>query len=259
MLNCTRVFPSDNTVDDFAYVEQLGPVLSVRSLGFDEDAERPGERGTLRATIDMTQAYGGLPTRNFREGQFEHYERARNRLLFVVPVALCLIFVLLYFTYGRVPDALRVFTGVPFAAVGGVLALWLRDLPFSISAGVGFVALSGVSVLGDMVLVSRVRQLLAAGLPLGDAIREAAVTRLRPVLMTGLRPMRSEIRAAGTTATSQPVIRRIGPGPTRSASRPQKRSVRMAAPVSIATTGEASEASEAICAGSSSTSRNQAM
>ena len=119
-------------------------------------------------------------------GQFEHYERARNRLLFVVPVALCLIFVLLYFTYGRIPDALRVFTGVPFAAVGGVLALWLRDLPFSISAGVGFVALSGVSVLGDMVLVSTIRDLLGAGLPLDQAVRQAAEQRLRPVLMTAL-------------------------------------------------------------------------
>ncbi len=119
-------------------------------------------------------------------GQFEHYERARSRLLFVVPAALCLILVLLCFTYGRLPDALRVFTGVPFAAVGGVLALWLRDLPFSISAGVGFVALSGVSVLGDMVLVSTIRDLLRAGLPLDQAVRRAAEQRLRPVLMTAL-------------------------------------------------------------------------
>lgn len=119
-------------------------------------------------------------------GQFEHYERARNRLLYVVPGALCLIFVLLYFTYGRIPDALRVFTGVPFAAVGGILALWLRDLPFSISAGVGFVALSGVSVLGDMVLVSTIRDLLRTGLALDQAVRQAAEQRLRPVLMTAL-------------------------------------------------------------------------
>jgi cobalt-zinc-cadmium resistance protein CzcA len=119
-------------------------------------------------------------------GQFEHYQRARDRLMLVVPVALGLIFVLLYFTYGRIPDALRVFTGVPFAAVGGILALWLRDLPFSISAGVGFVALSGVSVLGDMVLVSTIRDLLRAGLPLDQAVRQAAEQRLRPVLMTAL-------------------------------------------------------------------------
>ena len=119
-------------------------------------------------------------------GQFEHYERARDRLFIVVPLALALILVLLYFTYGRVLDALRVFTGVPFAAVGGILALWLRDIPFSVSAGVGFVALSGVSVLGDMVLVSTIRQLADEGMSLDRAVREAAERRLRPVLMTAL-------------------------------------------------------------------------
>lgn len=119
-------------------------------------------------------------------GQFEHLEQARRRLMVVVPVALLLIFVLLYFTYHRVLDALRVFTGVPFAAVGGVVALWVRDMPFSISAAVGFIALSGVSVLGDMVLVSAVRQHIAAGKPMQQAISAAADERLRPVLMTAL-------------------------------------------------------------------------
>ncbi|WP_438027022.1 efflux RND transporter permease subunit [Sorangium sp. So ce233] len=119
-------------------------------------------------------------------GQFEHLERAQARLLVVVPVALGLILLLLYFTYGRLLDALRVFTGVPFAAIGGVVALWLRDLPFSISAGVGFVALSGVAVLGDMVLVSTIRQLTATGMPVRTAIELAAERRLRPVLMTAL-------------------------------------------------------------------------
>ncbi len=119
-------------------------------------------------------------------GQFEHFESARDRLFVVVPLALGLILVLLYFTYGRVRDVLRVFTGVPFAAVGGIAALWLRDLPFSISAGVGFVALSGVSVLGDMVLVSTIRQLLDEGVPLERAVPMAAERRLRPVLMTAL-------------------------------------------------------------------------
>jgi cobalt-zinc-cadmium resistance protein CzcA len=117
-------------------------------------------------------------------GQFENLERSQRRLLIVVPISLALIFGLLYVTYRRVIDSLRIFTGVPFAMVGGVIALLLRGLPFSISAAVGFIALSGVSVLGDMVLVSRVRQLLDQGRPLDDAIREAAVSRLRPVLMT---------------------------------------------------------------------------
>ncbi|MDP2316974.1 MAG: CusA/CzcA family heavy metal efflux RND transporter [Pseudomonadota bacterium] len=119
-------------------------------------------------------------------GQFEHLERARTRLTIVVPLALALIFGLLYLTYGRVLDALRVFSGVPFAAVGGVVALWLRDLPFSISAAVGFIALSGVAVLGDMVLVSTVRNALDRGMELRAAVEQAARERLRPVLMTAL-------------------------------------------------------------------------
>ena len=119
-------------------------------------------------------------------GQFEHLERAQNRLMLVVPLALVLVFTLLYLTYGRAVDAARVFTGVPFAAVGGVAALWLRGMPFSVSAWVGFVALSGVAVLGDMVLVARIRQRLAAGLDAIEAVREAADSRLRPVLMTAL-------------------------------------------------------------------------
>ena len=117
-------------------------------------------------------------------GQFENLERAQKRLLLLVPTALLLVFSLLYLTYGRAADALRVFTGVPFGAVGGIVALWVRDMPFSISAGVGFIALSGVAVLGDMVLVSYVIQLLKRGRAPLEAIREAAETRLRPVLMT---------------------------------------------------------------------------
>lgn len=129
-----------------------------------------------------------LPEGYFPElgGQFEHLERARDRLLFVVPLALLLVFGLLYLTYGRASDALRVFVGVPFGAVGGMTALWLRDLPLSVSAAVGFVALSGVAVLGDMVLVSYVKARLDEGRELLEAVREAAVSRLRPVLMTSL-------------------------------------------------------------------------
>ena len=137
-----------------------------------------------RAIAEQVQLPPGYRTE--LGGQFQHLIEARQRLAVVVPVALLLVLSLLYLTYGRLLDALRVFTGVPFAVVGGVLALWLRGLPFSISAAVGFIALSGVSVLGDMVLVSTIRQLQAAGTPLPAAIRQAAVTRLRPVLMTGL-------------------------------------------------------------------------
>ncbi len=119
-------------------------------------------------------------------GQFENLEHAQQRLLIVVPIGLLLIFSLLYLTYGRTIDALRVFTGVPFGAVGGVVALWIRGMPLSISAGVGFIALSGVAVLGDMVLVSSVSQLRARGIAPAQAIEQAAQTRLRPVLMTAL-------------------------------------------------------------------------
>lgn len=119
-------------------------------------------------------------------GQFEYMQRAATRLAIVVPVALALIFVLLYFTYNTFYDALRVFTGVPLACIGGVLALWVRDMPLSISAGVGFIALSGVSVLNNMVLVTFILQLRRRGLAPAEAIEQAALTRLRPVLMTAL-------------------------------------------------------------------------
>jgi cobalt-zinc-cadmium resistance protein CzcA len=119
-------------------------------------------------------------------GQFEHLERARRRLMLVVPLALLLILGLLYLSFGRFRDAILVYTGVPLAVVGGVAALLLRGLPFTISAGVGFVVLFGVAVLGQLVLVTRIRQLLDEGLGRIEAIRQAAETRLRPVLMTGL-------------------------------------------------------------------------
>jgi cobalt-zinc-cadmium resistance protein CzcA len=136
----------------------------------------------------MKQQFTLPPGRYFYEfgGQFEHLRRARTRLMVVVPIAAALIFALLYFTYNNVVDALRVFTGVPFGWVGGIFALWLRDMPFSISAAIGFIALSGVAVLDDMILVSYVRQLRAKGLPLEEAVMQAANTRLRPVLMTTL-------------------------------------------------------------------------
>jgi cobalt-zinc-cadmium resistance protein CzcA len=117
-------------------------------------------------------------------GQFENLTSARQRLMIVVPIALVLIFALLYMTYNNVIDAIRVFTGVPFAWTGGIIALWIRDMPFSISAAVGFVVLSGVAVLDDMLLVSYIRQLRARGVGLEKAVEEAAMTRLRPVLMT---------------------------------------------------------------------------
>jgi cobalt-zinc-cadmium resistance protein CzcA len=119
-------------------------------------------------------------------GQFEHYESARRRLMLAVPLAIGLVFTLLLLTYRNVIDALRVLTGVPLGWVGGIVALWLRDMPFSISATIGFIAMSGVAVLDDMILVSYIRQLRRKGLPRDESVRVAAITRLRPVLMTTL-------------------------------------------------------------------------
>jgi heavy metal efflux system protein len=119
-------------------------------------------------------------------GTFEHLISAANTLQVVVPLALLLIFALLFVLFGSLTDATIVFTGVPLALTGGVAALILRGMPFSISAAVGFIALSGVAVLNGVVMVSFIRSLLAQGRPLDEAIREGALGRLRPVLMTAL-------------------------------------------------------------------------
>jgi heavy metal efflux system protein len=119
-------------------------------------------------------------------GTFEQLQSAAQRLAIVVPLTLAIILALLWLAFGSLPTALLIFSGVPLALTGGVLFLWLRGIPLSISAGVGFIALSGVAVLNGLVLVSFVRELHAQGRPLEEAIREGALTRLRPVLMTAL-------------------------------------------------------------------------
>ena len=119
-------------------------------------------------------------------GQFEHLERAQTRLLIVVPLALLLILILLYMSTNSIMDTLIIFTGAPFAAIGGIFMLWARDMPFTISAGVGFVAVSGVAMLNGLVLVSTVKQFLSKGVALVPAIEKSALLRLRPVLMTAL-------------------------------------------------------------------------
>jgi cobalt-zinc-cadmium resistance protein CzcA len=119
-------------------------------------------------------------------GQYQHFEEARRRLLVVVPLALSLILFLLWLAFRDLRAALIIFLDIPFAVIGGVVALWLRGIPFSISAGVGFIALFGVAVLNGLVLISFVRQLQERGLDHLLAIREAAEMRLRPVLMTAL-------------------------------------------------------------------------
>lgn len=119
-------------------------------------------------------------------GQFENLERASARLFVVVPLAMFLIFILLFTTFGSLKQALLIYTGIPFAVVGGVLSLALRGMPFSISAAVGFIALFGVAVLNGVVMVSYINRLRDEGRPLEQAVSEGAETRLRPVLMTAL-------------------------------------------------------------------------
>ena len=119
-------------------------------------------------------------------GQFENLQRATQRLMIVVPLALFLIFVLLFTTFNSVKQAILIYTSIPLAVVGGVLALWMRGLPFSISAGVGFIALFGVAVLDGVVMVSYINQLRDQGRSVDQAVREGAEARLRPILMTAL-------------------------------------------------------------------------
>jgi cobalt-zinc-cadmium resistance protein CzcA len=138
-------------------------------------------RNTVAAEVTLPEGYWI----NYG-GTFEQLMSASQRLQVVVPIVLLMIFGLLFMAFGSARDAAVIFSGVPLALTGGVLALWLRDIPFSISAGVGFIALSGVAVLNGVVLVSFIRHLLDDGMDLDGAIREGALTRLRPVLMTAL-------------------------------------------------------------------------
>jgi cobalt-zinc-cadmium resistance protein CzcA len=144
--------------------------------GFVDDA-----RSRINRQVDLPPGY---VTR--WGGQFENLEKATARLSTAVPAALILIFLLLFMTYGAARPALIVYLNVPFAATGGVFALALRGMPFSISAGVGFIALFGIAVLNGVVLVSTIRDLQTTGIGLFDASEQAASVRLRPVLMTAL-------------------------------------------------------------------------
>ena len=145
--------------------------------GFVEEAQK-----TIAADVELPPGYFV----SFG-GQFEHLQRAGTRLMIIIPIALAAILFLLYLSTRSLVDALLIATGAPFAAFGGIVALWLRDMPFTISAGVGFVAVSGVSVLNGLVLVSTIRRKIDdEGLSVEDAIEETRLLRLRPILMTAL-------------------------------------------------------------------------
>ena len=133
--------------------------------------------GLLKLPVGYTMDWGGM---------FEHLERGRNRLMIVTPVTFLLIFLLLFTTFNSLKQAALVFTGIPFAITGGILSLLFRGMHLSMSAGIGFIAVSGVAVLNGVVLVTFINQLRERGLSMEDAVVNGALTRLRPVLMTAL-------------------------------------------------------------------------
>ena len=140
-------------------------------------------------------------------GTFEQLESATQRLMIIVPLTLLLIFGLLYSAFGSVRDSLIIFTGIPLALSGGVIALALRDMPLSISASIGFIALSGIAVLNGVVMLSFIKELIEKGIPLLDAIKQGASQRLRPVLMTALVASLGFIPMALNTGTGAEVQR----------------------------------------------------
>jgi cobalt-zinc-cadmium resistance protein CzcA len=162
--------------------------------------------GEVRAKLDQQIA---LPTGYFIEygGQFENQQRAMGRLALIVPVAVSAIFVLLYFTFASVKQALLVIGNVPFALVGGIAALWIRGMNLNLSASVGFIALFGVAMLNGVVLVSSINQLRQAGEPVHSAVFAGARRRLRPVLMTACVASIGFIPMAVSTSTGAEVQR----------------------------------------------------
>lgn len=149
--------------------------------GVDAEAYVSAARAEIAQSMKLPDGY-----RVDFGGQFEHLQEARARLAIVVPLALVLIFVLIHASFKSVVQTLIIYTGIPLAITGGVLALWLRDLPFSISAAIGFIALCGVAVLNGVVLISCFNQLRNEGRDAEGAVSEGSLQRLRPVLMTAL-------------------------------------------------------------------------
>jgi cobalt-zinc-cadmium resistance protein CzcA len=188
----------DKSLVSLGQLVQFVEVLQVDAIGREDgrrrvainvdldsgvDAERyvSAVRESITETVKMPEGY-----RVEFGGQFEHLQEARSRLMLVVPLALVLIFLLIHATFRSVMQTFIVYTGIPFAITGGVFALWARGMPFSISAAVGFIALSGVAVLNGVVLISCFNQLRNEGRTARDAVKEGSLQRLRPVLMTAL-------------------------------------------------------------------------
>jgi cobalt-zinc-cadmium resistance protein CzcA len=140
-------------------------------------------------------------------GQYENLMAARQRLMIVVPFCFFMIFLFLFTTFNSVKYALLVFSGVPLALTGGIAALWLRDINFSISAAVGFIALSGVAVLNGLVMVTYINHLRKTGMPMEEAVIKGSLTRLRPVMMTALVAALGFVPMALATGTGSEVQR----------------------------------------------------
>jgi cobalt-zinc-cadmium resistance protein CzcA len=179
----------------------LGQVVDFTTLKTIEPIQRDAGRRRAALMVNLKtrdiEGYVRTAERSIREqvelpegyvvefgGQFENLQQARARLAVIVPAALALIFVLIFLSLGSVRQALLVYSGIPLAVTGGIAALWVREMPFSITAAVGFIALSGVAVLNGLVLISYFNQLREAGRSIREAVVEGSLTRLRPVLMT---------------------------------------------------------------------------
>jgi len=188
---------------------RAGPLLALRSLAEVQVTEGPAtiNREWGRRLIKVQCNVRGRDVASFVEeargrihseinlpegyviewgGQFEHLQRSKLRFAIVVPVTLTLVFFLLYFSLKSIRDVLLIYTAIPFAMIGGVLSLWIRGMPFSVSAAIGFIALSGIAVLNGQVLVSAIRTIRSQGAPLRDAVTMAAKQRLRPVMATAI-------------------------------------------------------------------------
>jgi heavy metal efflux system protein len=173
------VTESVNTISREAFQRRMAIQVNLR--GRDVQSFVQEAQAKIAAGVKLPDGY-------FVEygGAFKNLQEARTRLMIVVPMALGAIFLLIFMAFGSVRQAFIVYTGIPLAVTGGIFALWLRGLPFSISAAVGFIALSGVAVLNGVMMISFINQLREEGKNVREAVVEGALTRLRPVLMTAL-------------------------------------------------------------------------
>jgi cobalt-zinc-cadmium resistance protein CzcA len=197
-IKALQVRTQDGSLIPLGRLAELVEVPQVDAIGRESGHRRVGLNVDLANGVDAERYVAAARERISREiqlpegyrvdfgGQFEHLQEARARLAVVVPLALVLIFVLIHSAFKSVSQTLIIYTGIPLAITGGIFALWLRGLPFSISAAVGFIALCGVAVLNGVVLISCFNQLRNDGRTAAEAVNEGSVQRLRPVLMTAL-------------------------------------------------------------------------